>query len=157
MNEAVEYRLNAASKWQIVEHLRTCDVDFVPRLGYRVNIEEYAAKIERKAIRFEAWSGSKLVGLVAAYLNNGESKSGFITSVSVLRKWMGKGIASQLLKRCICSTEELGMRHLRLEVAVDNRPAINLYKKNGFNVTKVGTAFITMTLNFNGAKDERQT
>lgn len=146
MNAPVEFRLNKASEAQVAEHLSVCDVDFIPPLSHRVEIEEYAAKIEQNTIRFEAWSGSKLIGLVAAYFNDQEKQCGFITSVSVLRAWTGKGIASQLIKQCIRHAKVSDMQQLKLEVAINNFPAIGLYERNGFTVSETNTRFVTMNL-----------
>jgi len=146
MNEAVEFRLNEASKVQVEEHLRVCDADFIPSLSKRVKIEKYAAKIEQKAMRFEAWFDSKLIGLVAAYFNDQEKQCGFITSVSVLREWTGKGVASQLMEQCIHHAKDADMQYLKLEVAMNNRLAISLYEKSGFTVSQSDTSCVTMSL-----------
>jgi len=146
VNESIEFRLNHASESKLAEHLRCCDADFIPPLSHRVEIETYAEKIKQKAMRFEAWSDNKLIGLVAAYLNN-EKKCGFITSVSVLRDWTGKGVAGKLMKQCIRHAISSDMRQLKLEVAANNHPAISLYDKNGFTASSTDTQFVTMNLN----------
>jgi len=146
MSELVEYDLNKASEAEIAEYLLCCDADFVPSLSSRVEINDYARKIAGKATRFEAWSGGMLVGLVAAYCNDQEKHIAYITSVSVLREWMGKGIAANLMKQCIEHAETSGMWQISLEVASDNTPAIKLYEKSGFVAGKVNAPFVTMDL-----------
>ena len=146
MSELVEYDLNKASEAEIAEHLLCCDADFVPSLSSRVEINDYARKIAGKATRFEAWSGGMLVGLVAAYCNDQEKHIAYITSVSVLREWMGKGIAANLMKQCIEHAETSGMWQISLEVASDNTPAIKLYEKSGFVAGKMNAPFVTMDL-----------
>jgi len=146
MNEQIKFGLNSSSKAQVEEHLRACDADFVPLLSHRVKIEKYAAKIEQKAMRFEAWFDNKLIGLVATYFNDQDKQSAFITSVSVLREWTGKGLASQLMKQCIRHAKATNMKQLNLEVAIDNYPAISLYEKSGFTISKTDTSFVTMNL-----------
>jgi len=101
MSETIEYLLSQALEADIAEHLSRCDANFVPPLSGRVDISAYARKIESQAIRFEAWSGSLLVGLVAAYCNDEENAIAYITSVSVLREWMSMGIAARLMGQCI--------------------------------------------------------
>lgn len=144
MSNAENYLLNKASAAQIADHLLRCDVDFVPPLSGRVEINDYARKIESKATRFEAWSDGTLVGLVAAYCNDQESRIAYITSVSVLRAWTGKGIAARLMSQCIEHAKASGMRQISLEVGGDNAPAIKLYKKSGFEISNTGTPSITM-------------
>jgi len=144
MSNAENYLLNKASAAQIAEHLLGCDVDFVPPLSGRVEINDYARKIASKATRFEAWSGGTLVGLIAAYCNDQESRIAFITIASVLRAWRGKGIAVRLMSQCIEHMKASGMRQISLKVGRDNTPAIKLYKKSGFEISNTGTPSITM-------------
>lgn len=158
MSAAVEYLSNNASEAEIAEHLSRCDADFVPPLSGRVEISDYAQKIASKATRFEAWSGGTLVGLVAAYCNDQEKRVAYITSVSVLKEWMSKGIAARLMSRCIEHAKASGMRQVSLEVASDNAPAIRLYEKSGFVAGKVNAPFVTMDLHLkSGEEHEQQT
>ncbi len=146
MSAAVEYRLNKASETQIAEHFVRCDADFVPPLSGRTEISDYAKKIASKAMRFEAWAGDTLVGLVAAYCNDQESRTVYITSVSVLKEWTGKGVAARLVGQCVEYAKSMGMRQISLEVAEYNTPAIKLYEKSGFVVNKTNAPFISMNL-----------
>lgn len=147
MSGNIEFGLNKASEAQIAGHLSRCDADFVPRLSDRVEIAEYAEKIVGKAMRFEAWSGKELVGLVAVYCNDQEKRIAYITSVSVLREWSGMGIAVSLMQQCIEHAKTFGMQQISLVVAGNNAPAIKLYEKSGFVEGKSNTLFITMELN----------
>ena len=156
MSESVEFGLNKASEAQIVEHLLRCDADFVPPLSDRVEISDYAKKIASKAMRFEAWSGDMLVGLVAAYCNDQEQRIAYITSVSVLREWTGKGIAASLMRRCIDNAKSSGMRQISLEVASDNVPAIKLYEKSGFVAGQTNAPFVTMNLYLKSREENEQ-
>lgn len=144
----MELLSNKASVGQITEHLLHCDADFFPPLSERVEIAEYANKIASKAMRFEAWSGGVLVGLAAAYCNDQKNRIAYITSVSVLPDWMGKGIASNLVLRCVDYAKAAQMRQICLEVASDNLPAIRLYEKSGFVADKTGAKFVSMSICF---------
>jgi ribosomal protein S18 acetylase RimI-like enzyme len=153
----VEYRLNKATEAESAEHLSRCDACFVPPLSSRVAIDDYAKKIAGNATRFEAWSGGTLVGLVAAYCNDHEQRIAYITSVSVLSEWKGKGIAGCLIKQCIEHAGALGMRQISLEVARDNVLAIKLYEKNGFVAGKANVSLGNMNLYLSsGEEDDRQ-
>lgn len=146
MSGSIEYGLNKAAMAQLVRHLTDCDADFVPPLSERVGIEDYAGKLSGKATRFEAWSGDELVGLVAAYCNDRERCVAFITSVSVLKGWQGRGIAASLVQQCIAHAKASGMRRISLQVASDNLPAIGLYEKCGFVAGEAKAAFVVMDL-----------
>lgn len=144
MNTSIEYLLNKAAELEIIEHLQACDADFVPHLSGRVELRSYAQKIISNAIRFEAWYRGTLVGLVAAYCNDREKHIAYITSVSVLKAWMGQGIAANLMGQCVEKAKVLGMRQISLQVACDNTPAVKLYEKSGFFAAKADGPFITM-------------
>jgi len=86
MSKTLVFTSSQASEVEIAEHLAHCDADFLPPLSSRVEIVDYARKIVAQAARFEAWSGGRLVGLVAMYCNDQERQIAYITSVSVLSK-----------------------------------------------------------------------
>ena len=147
MSELIESRLNQATEAEIAVHLSLCDAAFVPPLSGRVGIKEYAKKISGKAMRFEAWADGQLTGLLAAYCNDTAGRTAYITSVSVLPGWMGKGIALQLLGRCIRHAKEFGFERIELEVDSQNVGAARLYVKMGFIVSGVSDRTTTMKLN----------
>ncbi|WP_404340271.1 GNAT family N-acetyltransferase/peptidase C39 family protein [Pseudoalteromonas mariniglutinosa] len=55
-------------------------------------------------------------------------------SLAILPSEQGKGIAGQLLTALEKKTAERGRLYMRLEVAVNNNAAIQLYKKRGYRV-----------------------
>ena len=130
--EAIEFREGTATEEDIRAHLAGCHGNFSPRLSLKVDIVEYSRKISAKAQTFEAWFGDSLVGLVAAYLNDRGARSGFITNVSVAKEFMGRGIASALLDRCLDRSRQEGMEAIGLEVGIESHEAIRLYEKLGF-------------------------
>jgi len=83
---------------------------------------------------------------VAAYCNDQKNLITYITSVSVLREIIGKGIAACLMKHCIEHAKSLGMKQICLEVAYDNAAAIGLYKKFNFIMEKANEPLISMNL-----------
>ena len=134
MSTAADIQRNQATATAIADHLRACDGSFVPPLGARVEIDDYAAKIFACAERFEAWSDDRLVGLLAAYCNDPARKVAFVTSVSVLPAWQGQGVASRLLRACVEQTRQGCLEHIELEVDARNSAATLLYQKHGFAV-----------------------
>lgn len=157
MNATVEYFHNTASLRAITEHLLRCDPDFVPRLSHRVQIKDYAEKIEKRAMRFEAWSRGTLVGMLAVYFNFPEDSFGFITNVSVLRNWTGRGIAACMLEQCVQHARSLGLHGIQLEVGCDNLPAIGLYAKIGFVASGACPPNIRMKIDFDERKSYEST
>lgn len=147
MSDLPEYSSRRASVAQIIGHLLRCDEVFVPRLGARVDISDYARKIAGKAICFEAWVSAELVGLVAAYCNAPDKDVAFVTTVSVLPAWQSMGIASRLLENCIAHVCKLGFAHIELEVSVGNGAATTLYEKQGFSKVGENDGMLRMALN----------
>lgn len=146
MTQPIASPLSKADVAQIAAHLQACDAAFVPPLSGRVDIDAYARKIDDKAQRFEAWHDGELVGLVAAYCNAPDRSVAFVTSVSVLPDWQGRGIASHLLENCIGHIRELGFARIELEVDSGNGAARALYEKHGFIVGSTEGRSVIMTL-----------
>lgn len=127
------YKIKTATEEDIFLHLKECDNNFTPSLSSRLDIAAYSKKIFDKSITFEAWQNSILSGTIAAYFNK-TTKSAFITNVSVLKKIMGLGIASKLLKMCIDYSFKNEIKQITLEVNKNNIHAIAFYKR--FNFTE---------------------
>ena len=126
------YKTSTASITEILLHLTACKDDFNPPLDQTVDLSEYSKKIAEKAITFEAWIDNRLAGLVAAYFNDVDGHSGYITHVGVIRNYKGKGIALNLMSSCIEFAIQNHFYQIQLEVAEDNDKAIHLYKKLNF-------------------------
>ena len=146
MSATIEFKLNTATAKDIAEHLDRCDDTFVPPLSSRTEIDDYAQKVKRHAVRFEAWADGTLVALVAAYFNDQQRILGYITNVSVEARYRRTGIASQLLVKCIQSSEQRGLERVELEVDSANAAAVDLYRKHGFAVCGVPGRTIVMRL-----------
>jgi len=129
---ALNFARDRAGAAVIVEHLADCDGQFVPQLSSRVDLAAYGIKLAAHATRFEAWDEGRLVGLVAAYLNDPERWSAFISNVSVAPDRHGEGIASRLLVQCIDHARAAGFARLALSVDARNDRARALYSKHGF-------------------------
>jgi ribosomal protein S18 acetylase RimI-like enzyme len=132
MQVQVRLDVNRASPEEIARHLIECSAAFVPPLAERVDIASYAAKIAEHAVRFEAWDGRGLAGLVAVYENAGSEA--FITNVSVAPRLRGQGVARMLLRACLQQMTATARRCIRLEVNRGNAAAIRLYESMGFQV-----------------------
>lgn len=146
-NSQIQVYINQATQAQIAELLIRCDADFVPQLSSRVAIPIYAEKITTNAARFEAWANSTLCGLVAAYCNDSERSSAYVTNVSVLHEYQGKGIASLLMAQFIKYVKDLGFKVVELEVDKKNVRAIGLYEKIGFAIQGESSRGVVMSLN----------
>jgi ribosomal protein S18 acetylase RimI-like enzyme len=128
--------MKAATSDEIYLHLKCCNNNFIPHLEETVNIKAYSKKIYEKAVTFEAWGNNLLLALVAAYLNDKNKQTGYITNVSILKEYMGIGITSRLMRSVIDYSRQQCFKEIKLEVNRNNCAAINLYKKFGFNIVE---------------------
>ncbi len=145
------YKVKTANLNDVHIHLMLCNYEFIPRLDSRVNIEEYSIKIHESAITFEAWNNQKLIGLIAVYFNK-EQFFGYITSVSVCKEFMGKGIATILLEMCINYATTNKCKAIRLEVNKKNIYAVNFYKKYNFTEIETNKDSLMMSLSLKNKK-----
>lgn len=152
MSDELICRIDTATVNEIEDHLRQADADFLPPLSGRIEIAQYASKLVAKAVRFEAWASGRLAGLIAIYCNDPAGETAYVSSVSVLRDQMGRGIASMLMSKCIGHVAHMGMRCIRLEVSLDNEPALRLYQRHGFLLVAQEMRSATLELDLNGGK-----
>ena len=131
ISEIVNYTIKKANSEEIHKHLLACCNNFYPPLNETVELAVYSNKISKKAITFEAWNESILIGLLAAYFDD-HNKFAFITNVSVLDDKIKSGVASQLMTKLINYAIGVGTAKLFLKVNKRNERAINLYKKFHF-------------------------
>jgi ribosomal protein S18 acetylase RimI-like enzyme len=146
MKDTTFYSVNRSSAAEVFIHLLHVDTMFEPALSSRVDIWAYAQKLHQRAVRFEAWLGEELVGLVASYCNQPERVMAFVTSVSVWPECQGQGIAGRLMRLCIEHERCLGFLQIELEVDQRNLPAVALYQKLGFNTLRSSCSTITMCM-----------
>jgi ribosomal protein S18 acetylase RimI-like enzyme len=144
--DEVRHSRDCANQQEISKHLRICDLQFIPVLSSRVDIDEYSKKIEEFAVTFEAWFAEQLVGLVAVYLNVEISKA-FITSVSTIPGCRNMGIGQNLLSEAIEFCDSSNMSRIELEVNNHASAVILLYEKIGFQRSSLAENGV-MRMNF---------
>lgn len=143
-----EITLNKSDAAAVESHLRECDERFSPSLSARVDLADYARKLALLSDRLEAWYEGRLVGLVAAYLNNQEHRQGFVSSMSVCFDAEGRGLASALMRKCVQLAREKGCKSLGLEVGEGDQRKQAFYLKHGFTLSGKGrSGFLRMELN----------
>jgi ribosomal protein S18 acetylase RimI-like enzyme len=143
--DSIIYRINTATAGQVHEHLTICDEQFVPHLSKRLQISSYAQKLTSFSTLFEAWYGHQLVGLVAVYMNDAAKQRAFISNVSVLRNFEGRGVASALVMQSLTEAKVRGFSEVVLEVDSENIAARNLYVKRGFITVSNESGIDTMS------------
>lgn len=150
MSNNIAYSMNRSGVAEIVAHLLHADTSFVPALSSRVDIQAYAHKLHGRAVRFEAWLGQELVGLVAIYYNQSDGGKTFVSNVSVWPECQGQGIAGRLMQQCIAHVQGLGFGQMELEVDQRSLSAVALYEKLGFNTLHSSDSTLTMGMTLGG-------
>lgn len=131
---SIIYKVNEADNLSIEKHLFICSNSFIPPLETYVDIHEYAIKLANNAITFEAWYHNELISFIACYLNDKINCQGFISNISTIPSFQGKGVSSILLQNLINFAKKGGFNYLVLEVKKLNNKAISFYNKKGFKI-----------------------
>jgi len=66
-----------------------------------------------------------------------------IDNLAVDAAWQGRGVASALLNNQISKAQNIGIRHIFLEVATNNTAALKLYEKFGFKALRLRKNYYT--------------
>ena len=148
-----EIQINTAKYDSLVEHLTSCSSSFDPPLDTYVDIGIYAKKIFTFAVTFEAIHKDKLIGLAAVYYNDQDSKTGYLTNLSLLKDYHGKGIASKLMHEAIKCGKENGFINLDLKVKISNDHAVAFYEKLGFIQTGISQDCYAMSYKLNSGSN----
>ena len=136
---------NRSDAEEIARHLAACSASFVPPLETRVGIADYAAKLARRAERFEAWEADRLVGLVAIYCPE-DGGDAFVSNVSTLPDRARRGIAQSLLAEALAHARQCART---MSLQVDRRaPALALYRRLGFEAVSEDGDTLTLRLHF---------
>jgi ribosomal protein S18 acetylase RimI-like enzyme len=137
----MQWKHNQAVKNQILTHFQNCDQAFVDELSSRVNMNEYVDKLINKAERIELWDQDKLIGMLAVYWNKTQD---YISNISVDSNYTKRGIGTELVERCVSISSAQGKSSIAIEVQVDNKSAIKLYQKSGFDCGNENNSYIGM-------------
>ena len=95
-------------------------------LGYRVDTLE----------AFVACDGDNLAGVLAYAVENDRLN---IVMLNVLPDYQGRGAARGLLRRAHKEAIRLGLSHIVVATSNDDLPALDLYQRWGFRITRVLT------------------
>lgn len=140
-------KYNTISLNQLINIHHICDQDFIPKLSSKVNIEVYCKKLHSNSTIITLHNNDKdLLGLVAVYVNNEETRVAYISSVCILKQHWGKGLGKLLLKETISFVAKKKFRSIKLEVGIENYVAIKLYNSFNFKVIEKGLSTQIMQL-----------
>ena len=131
-NINIKYSIDKATVEELSTYFKASDELFDPPLRSFVDIEAYALKIRNLARTIEAWDNGKLIGYVAAYLNDENKKEGFVLNMSVFHEYRKHKVFQTLCKILIDTAKEEGYERLLFEVLKKERLLIELYRRSGY-------------------------
>ncbi len=132
---------------ELYSYLNQQDLGFVPPLQSRLDLLEYAEKLNKYAIHFCAYSDSRLIGFIGCYFNDPGKEFGYISTSSVVKEYQNMGVAKRILEDVIKYAADNGFRRIILKVYNSNIKARNLYSGYGFSVSKINQEQTEMVLN----------
>ena len=119
-------------KKEYIDEVFEIDKASVPIPWSKNSIEEEMNNILAKFI--VAKDNEKVIGFAMCWFIMDECHIG---NIAVLSDYRNQGIATMLLDNLLEDCKEHGTNYLMLEVRISNTPAINLYKKLGFEESVV--------------------
>ena len=126
------YRIEKLSYNTFLSFIKDVEKDFVPPLLERIDVETYYNKTNKYAAFIECYDDNELAGLLISYVNNKETRKGFVTFIAVKECYRGNGIAGNLLDKAC----ELAKRNGMTVLGIDTNHIIarDCYIKNGFKL-----------------------
>lgn len=113
-------------------YLTKVDKDFPIPLSSKVNLDKFSKKILKSGVALACFDGERTAGIILFYANNTESKTAYVSVLSVLDSYRKRGIAQSLLNECIKMCKSINFKAIELYTHKTNEGAIALYEKNGF-------------------------
>lgn len=129
--EYFEYQPGTLDYREFLEFLRETDDLIVPRISSRVNLEEYAERVCKRAVLFVAKDGLTWVGVEAVYFNKYPDFS-FSTYLCVKKEYQNKtNVGMQLMLNQKKFLKENGTKGLRFAIRKSNAALLNYHLKTG--------------------------
>ena len=112
--------------------LRCMDNEFPLPLSSKCDLGEYSRKLVDEGCVEGAWAAGELVGVLAGYMNNLQTREAYISVLVVSKAFRGRRISSSLLERFVHDAREEGMQTIRVFTFHTNDAAHGLYVSHGF-------------------------
>lgn len=134
---------------KIEKYLKNNANIFVPSLSSRVNINLFSKKIFKNATQFWVFNKKEIIGFAAVYLNDKICNKAYITSISLIDSYQGKGIGEKILCEIFNYSRDKNFKTISLEVNKQNIKAKFFYFKMGFKIEKnnINSYILTKKLN----------
>ena len=105
------------------------DYEGVTNEADRETFREMLTKVKIEAVYGSLMNDGKVVGSASLAIDQGYA---LLQNVVVTSELRGKGLGEKMCRAMIQKAKDQGAHHVFLQVVEDNGPAMNLYKKLGF-------------------------
>lgn len=116
----------------ILKAIKECDSAFDNSIISRADFDKLYLKVCKYSIFLVAYIDEKIVGYLAFYANDSNTRVAFITLLAVKCEYQNLHIGKELLITCESFSKIKGMEQIKLEVQNKNLNAIRFYKNNGY-------------------------
>ena len=115
-------------------------------------VAEYIEKVCKNARILSARKDDELIGFIAFYANDFDTRIAYVTQFLIDGKYRKQGVGRCLLSGCEEACRKCAFEMLKLEVNRDNENAIAFYKHCGFveDVKKENSFYMVKQLNVRG-------
>ena len=111
-----------------------------------VDVQSYVDKILQNATVVPYYRSNALEGFIAYYSNDPKGYFSFLTMILVSTDAQGTGIGNLLLELSIKDLKNRKFKTYELEVLRNNKKAISLYQKHGFELNEMRGELMVMKL-----------
>lgn len=126
------------SKDQLLIFLKKVNNEFPVPLSEKQDLERYAEKLLEKAtLCYKIDEKNQVIALVAGYTDCLSNNMAYISMVSTLPEYQGKGIATELVKKFINICIDKSISGIHLYAVEENTSAVKIYKKLGFRTMNI--------------------
>lgn len=127
----LKYAWVCGEKYQgrVLEFLMDIDEIMIPCISERMNLEEYALKLSKRAETLFVSIGDSDVASCSVYCNRDVA---FISSIAVKKEFARQSVGMNMMHEVKAYVCYKGCGKIRLEVYEKNYGAIAYYRKNGF-------------------------
>jgi len=124
---------------QLYDFIVKVDHEFPIPLSDKVNLKDYSLKLYNNGDFYAAISNNNIVGIIAGYNNDYQSKESYISLLALLKEYRGYGISKQLILTFIEASINKKMEKISAYTHQTNTIPINLYTKMGFINTELNS------------------
>lgn len=128
-----KYIQKLTQKYDIEDAIRECDNAFLAPVCERVYYKTLIDKISKYASVY-IYNKSIIMGYIAVYMNNYESRTAYITLLGVKKEYQNLKIGTKLMIFIEDEAKGKGFEKIKLEVRKENKKAISFYKKNNYKI-----------------------